>query len=81
MTDFVSLLFLSMNNLSLSKTWQVLGPFPIGTREQDFGADPLEDYGDILKCSSLVCSLNTAFSFFLRGLPSAQVFLWSKISF
>ncbi|KAF7725436.1 hypothetical protein EC973_009610 [Apophysomyces ossiformis] len=29
----------------LSTTWEVLGPFPIGTREQDFGADSLEAYG------------------------------------
>ncbi|KAI9027606.1 hypothetical protein CLU79DRAFT_832973 [Phycomyces nitens] len=34
-----------MVNLTLSKTWQILGPFPIGMREQDFGADPLEAYG------------------------------------
>lgn len=34
-----------MSAFTLSKTWQVLGPFPIGTREQDFGADPLENYG------------------------------------
>lgn len=34
-----------MSTFTLSKTWQVLGPFPIGTREQDFGADPLENYG------------------------------------
>jgi hypothetical protein len=31
---------------TLNKTWQILGPFPIGTREQDFGADPLENYGN-----------------------------------
>lgn len=37
---------------TLSKTWQVLGPFPIGTREQDFGADPLENYGKLLKPKS-----------------------------
>ncbi|CAG8568986.1 1077_t:CDS:10 [Cetraspora pellucida] len=29
----------------LSKSWELLGPFPTGTREQDFGADPLEAYG------------------------------------
>ncbi|CAG8683090.1 32561_t:CDS:10, partial [Racocetra persica] len=27
------------------KSWELLGPFPTGTREQDFGADPLEAYG------------------------------------
>ncbi|GAN06545.1 transmembrane protein [Mucor ambiguus] len=37
-----------MSVFTLSKTWQVLGPFPIGTREQDFGADPLENYGKCL---------------------------------
>lgn len=37
-----------MSVFTLSKTWQVLGPFPIGTREQDFGADPLENYGKSL---------------------------------
>lgn len=39
------LAFEYMSVFTLSKTWQVLGPFPIGTREQDFGADPLENYG------------------------------------
>ncbi|KAL0084052.1 hypothetical protein F4703DRAFT_1858238 [Phycomyces blakesleeanus] len=34
-----------MVNLTLSKTWQILGPFSIGMREQDFGSDPLEAYG------------------------------------
>ncbi|CAG8492394.1 12560_t:CDS:10, partial [Gigaspora rosea] len=29
----------------IPKTWELLGPFPTGTREQDFGADPLEAYG------------------------------------
>ncbi|KAG2207488.1 hypothetical protein INT47_004236 [Mucor saturninus] len=38
-----------MSNFTLSKTWQILGPFPIGTREQDFGADPLECYGGFSK--------------------------------
>ncbi|KAL9541721.1 hypothetical protein MBANPS3_008961 [Mucor bainieri] len=38
-----------MSAFTLSKTWQVLGPFPIGTREQDFGADPLENYGGFRK--------------------------------
>ncbi|KAL9547928.1 hypothetical protein PS6_006873 [Mucor atramentarius] len=38
-----------MSAFTLSKTWQVLGPFPIGTREQDFGADPLENYGGFQK--------------------------------
>jgi hypothetical protein len=32
-------------SFQLSNVWQVLGPFPIGMREQDFGADPLEAYG------------------------------------
>ncbi|CAH1756508.1 258_t:CDS:10 [Entrophospora sp. SA101] len=31
------------------KSWMVLGPFPTGTREQDFGADPLEAYGGFSK--------------------------------
>ncbi|EFQ91843.1 hypothetical protein PTT_11211 [Pyrenophora teres f. teres 0-1] len=30
---------------SFSDTWQVLGPFQIGTREATWGADPLEYYG------------------------------------
>lgn len=34
----------TMPNLS---RWQILGPFPAGMREQDFGADPLEAYGKI----------------------------------
>lgn len=25
--------------------WEVIGPFPTGMREQDFGADPLEAFG------------------------------------
>jgi hypothetical protein len=29
-------------------TWQILGPFPTGMREQDFGADPLEAFGKIV---------------------------------
>ncbi|KAG9062426.1 hypothetical protein KI688_005341 [Linnemannia hyalina] len=29
----------------IDTTWQVLGPFPTGMREQDFGADPLEAFG------------------------------------
>ncbi|KAF9107795.1 hypothetical protein BGX29_004854 [Mortierella sp. GBA35] len=29
----------------MNPTWQVLGPFPTGMREQDFGADPLEAFG------------------------------------
>ncbi|KAI8334605.1 hypothetical protein BC941DRAFT_472538 [Chlamydoabsidia padenii] len=32
-------------SFQLSNVWHVLGPFPIGMREQDFGADPLEAYG------------------------------------
>ncbi|KAI8367496.1 uncharacterized protein BYT42DRAFT_586475 [Radiomyces spectabilis] len=31
--------------VALPSEWQILGPFPIGTREQEFGADPLEAYG------------------------------------
>ncbi|KAF8938526.1 hypothetical protein BGZ58_000718 [Dissophora ornata] len=31
--------------VSVDRTWQVLGPFPTGMREQDFGADPLEAFG------------------------------------
>ncbi|RUS26818.1 hypothetical protein BC938DRAFT_484077 [Jimgerdemannia flammicorona] len=27
------------------RVWEVLGPFPTGMREQDFGADPLEAFG------------------------------------
>ncbi|KAI8992141.1 hypothetical protein BDF20DRAFT_832121 [Mycotypha africana] len=34
-----------MAQFELSKTWKILGPFPIGSREQDFGADLLENYG------------------------------------
>lgn len=34
------------DDFTLSRTWQILGPFPIGTREQQFGADPLENYGE-----------------------------------
>ncbi|RHZ56847.1 hypothetical protein Glove_396g73 [Diversispora epigaea] len=29
----------------IPRIWELLGPFPTGTREQDFGADPLEAYG------------------------------------
>lgn len=43
-----------MSIFTLSKTWQVLGPFPIGTREQDFGADPLENYGNILELNIFI---------------------------
>ncbi|KAF9124931.1 hypothetical protein BGW39_007787 [Mortierella sp. 14UC] len=32
-------------NVPIETTWQVLGPFPTGMREQDFGADPLEAFG------------------------------------
>ncbi|CAG8478874.1 3104_t:CDS:10 [Ambispora leptoticha] len=35
---------MSRNNLR-PHTWEILGPFPIGTREIGFGADPLEAYG------------------------------------
>ncbi|KAL1923835.1 uncharacterized protein VTP21DRAFT_8815 [Calcarisporiella thermophila] len=31
----------------LPSEWEVLGPFPTGMREQDFGADPLEAFGGI----------------------------------
>ncbi|KAK3839610.1 MAG: hypothetical protein J3R72DRAFT_492567 [Linnemannia gamsii] len=31
--------------IPIETTWQVLGPFPTGMREQDFGADPLEAFG------------------------------------
>ncbi|KAL4801538.1 hypothetical protein BDV18DRAFT_148781 [Aspergillus unguis] len=31
--------------VSFSKEWQILGPFPIGTREAIWGADPLEYHG------------------------------------
>ncbi|RUS17630.1 hypothetical protein BC937DRAFT_89702 [Endogone sp. FLAS-F59071] len=30
-----------------ARVWEVLGPFPTGMREQDFGADPLEAFGGI----------------------------------
>ncbi|KAF9168700.1 hypothetical protein DFQ26_002600 [Actinomortierella ambigua] len=30
---------------SRNSEWEILGPFPSGMREQDFGADPLEPYG------------------------------------
>ncbi|ORX54950.1 alpha/beta-hydrolase [Hesseltinella vesiculosa] len=32
-------------SFQLYNTWQTLGPFPIGMREQDFGADPLQAFG------------------------------------
>ncbi|KAF8948106.1 hypothetical protein BGZ47_006514 [Haplosporangium gracile] len=32
-------------HVPIDTTWQVLGPFPTGMREQDFGADPLEAFG------------------------------------
>lgn len=32
-------------------TWAILGPFPTGMREQDFGADPLEPYGMFHFCT------------------------------
>jgi hypothetical protein len=31
--------------ISIGNSWQVLGPFQSGTREQQWGADPLEAYG------------------------------------
>ncbi|KAF8976537.1 hypothetical protein BGZ46_008181 [Entomortierella lignicola] len=31
--------------IRVNSTWEVLGPFPTGMREQDFGADPLEAFG------------------------------------
>ncbi|KAG0312763.1 hypothetical protein BGZ99_009275 [Dissophora globulifera] len=33
------------STVKVHPTWQVLGPFPTGMREQDFGADPLEAFG------------------------------------
>lgn len=72
MTEFVSLLFLLMNYFSLSKKWQVLGPFPIGTREQDFGADPLEDYGNKQNGNSMFLSYHSYFH--SRRISSAQIF-------
>ncbi|KAG0222239.1 hypothetical protein BGX31_009263, partial [Mortierella sp. GBA43] len=30
--------------IDVDPQWQVLGPFPTGMREQDFGADPLEAF-------------------------------------
>ncbi|KAG0302935.1 hypothetical protein BGZ98_007110 [Dissophora globulifera] len=33
------------DTVKVHPTWQVLGPFPTGMREQDFGADPLEAFG------------------------------------
>ncbi|KAI9281443.1 hypothetical protein BC943DRAFT_134447 [Umbelopsis sp. AD052] len=37
-------------------TWAILGPFPTGMREQDFGADPLEAYGGIHNLTFSTCS-------------------------
>jgi hypothetical protein len=31
--------------ITISDDWQLLGPFQSGTREQQWGADPLEEYG------------------------------------
>ncbi|KAF8468375.1 hypothetical protein BDZ91DRAFT_695632 [Kalaharituber pfeilii] len=32
-------------SIQISRTWQVLGPFQIGTREAEWGADPLKYHG------------------------------------
>jgi hypothetical protein len=34
-----------VHELSIVANWEVLGPFQIGTREHQWGADPLEAYG------------------------------------
>ncbi|GJJ75379.1 hypothetical protein EMPS_07737 [Entomortierella parvispora] len=34
--------------ISIRPVWEILGPFPTGMREQDFGADPLEAFGGFL---------------------------------
>src|SRR5271169_3754385 len=33
------------NEITIGSKWEVLGPFQSGTREQQWGADPLEAYG------------------------------------
>ncbi|MCJ1307237.1 hypothetical protein MMC25_000883 [Agyrium rufum] len=57
--------------VTFSKTWQVLGPFQIGTREATWGADPLEHLGgfralqydsDALFRTSLALNGTTAWS-------------------
>ncbi|KAI8092831.1 uncharacterized protein BX664DRAFT_328258 [Halteromyces radiatus] len=60
-------------SFQLSSVWQVLGPFPIGMREQDFGADPLEAYGGF---SQLKYSKTSQFPSELS--PKGQVG-WTKV--
>lgn len=38
-----------LSDVNIHHTWHVLGPFPIGTREAQWGADPLEVYGGFHK--------------------------------
>ena len=40
-----SIFKLETNEATIGVNWEVLGPFQIGTREQQWGADPLEAYG------------------------------------
>ncbi|CAB4492540.1 hypothetical protein RhiirA1_538356 [Rhizophagus irregularis] len=53
--------------------WEILGPFSTGTREQDFGADPLEAYGGF---SKLKYSEEQIFSSELADNGTVK---WSKI--
>ena len=41
--------FQARENVEIGNNWEVLGPFQTGTREQQWGADPLEAYGGFLQ--------------------------------
>ncbi|KAF2462360.1 hypothetical protein BDY21DRAFT_12635 [Lineolata rhizophorae] len=58
---------------SFSPTWQILGPFQIGTREAPWGADPLEYYGGF---RSLDFDDEAAFR---SSLPSNGLVFWSTV--
>ena len=54
--------------IAIDKFWEVLGPFQSGTREQQWGADPLEAYGGFRQLrfnssQSFPSSLNRSVSF------------------
>ena len=40
-----------LHTIALSKVWDVLGPFQVGTREAPWGADPLESHGGFSQLS------------------------------
>ncbi|KAL0637617.1 hypothetical protein Q9L58_003341 [Maublancomyces gigas] len=58
--------------LNLSTTWDILGPFQIGTREAEWGADPLEKYGGFRNLTYDTTSR------FKSSLPINGVAQWSQ---